>query len=1807
MNEHILHRRNFLLHLRRRPGCDGPILVKEPARDVPSQSAVEQLHNEYAITCQLTDVKGVRAALGQEGSESRPVLLLEYIQGHSLAELIRTGSLDLAEKLLLAANVVRALSQVHTHHVMHRDLSSGNILVAEGDSPGTPSGVYIIDFGNASTRETESPSLLAADDTVMGTLAYISPEQTGRMNRRVDYRADLYSLGITLYELFTGRLPFDSRDPLGLIHDHVARMPTPPQDIESGIPGPVSDIVLKLLQKDADDRYQTARGLHADLERCLAQWQRNGRIEPFELGRGDLTGRLQIPQKLYGRQGEIEHIQDILARAVAEQAQLLLVAGYSGVGKTSLVREIQKDVIERKGTYIEGKFDQAQRTRPYSAWAQAFSQLVNNWLGQSETSTARWRDTILDAVGDQGQVLIDVVPALECILGPQPDVAQLGGVENQRRINYFFNLFIACLATPEHPLVVFLDDLQWVDPASLTLLEGLVTDHNTSRLLVIGAYRSNEVGPTHPLVVSQDRMLAETHQVTLLKLEDISGDAIDHLLADTLRLAVADCRDLGRVLVEKSGGNPFFFRQLLYALEAEGLLEFDHAQGRWMWDDSLRRNVHARGSVVDLMVETIGRFSADTQRALSLAACIASRFDLTTLQTILDQPRSEALTALKPALDGRLILGSDGDLYFAHDRIQEAAYSLIPAADRPRLHLEIGRRLRARALDDEPERQVFSFIGHLNVGRALIDTDEERIELAGFNLSAGQGAKKVSAYADAKTYVEIGLELLGADPWQDRYDLTLALYTENAELAYLTGQFEELTTTAALVHANARHSLDRARIYMTQIEAATARSLFTEGLDLGLAALRDLGVEIPVQATPQEVLRLHERFVGLLTNEPLERLNQLPRMSDETAMATSALLASVMSTAYVVNPPLFPIISYQGGILTFEFGVDVWSPFFVGGIALTNVASITPDKPDDDARQVLRFTRTLVDIIKALLDNPIAARGRTKGLMMLAFTTPWFETYQDSIGFSRMTYASGHETGDWLYGSYGAALFADQGLSAGTNLPEYQQQLTAYTDSLQRMGQVLTPTILAIHLQAAENFSKPAPEPHRLKGAYFDEDEWLSQATAANDLSNRHWLSVTKLTLAYHFDRDEALADCLAWAEKFLAAGACLQSVAQFYLYQALAGLKQPGNGKSRRRAHTLDLVARNLRWMKRWSESTPSKFQHKYHLIAAEVARVTGDVDGALSHYEQTINGARASGFTHEEALANELYARFWADRGHDRFASLFMREAQSLYRKWGAHAKAEHLAKRFGSLLVGRSVAGGQTDMPIIPSPIGVELDLRTVLKTSQNIASEIELDGLLARLMADAIENTGAQRGFLILERNEGWAIEARAFVDEPESYARISVDVAGSDLLAENVVRYVARTKETVVLDDASKTGMFVHDRYVQARRARSILCVPLVNQGKTSAILYLENNLASGVFSPQRVALLRLLSSQMAISIDNARIHADLERLLESRSKALASAEAQVRTLFENSPLGIALTNPEGRFLSVNKAVLQMVRLREEELLEHSVLDFYDDPSDRDALLRQVQKSGVVQDFGVQLVRQDGSHFYASLNMSKLVLEGNEVLLTMIQDVTSQITAEQETAVLEERARLARELHDAVSQTILSASLLADSTARAWEEGYGISTEDLRRLSRLLRGALDEMRTLLFELRPAAVRDRTLGQLLAALVETMRTRSSAPVELETKGDHVLPEQVSMTLHRIAQESLNNAVRHASAKTIRIDLVSDPDEVVLRIADDGQGFDADARLAGHHGLDIMRERAEEIGAVLGIESRAGFGTRVTVTWS
>jgi len=745
------------------------------------------------------------------------------------------------------------------------------------------------------------------------------------------------------------------------------------------------------------------------------------------------------------------------------------------------------------------------------------------------------------------------------------------------------------------------------------------------------------------------------------------------------------------------------------------------------------------------------------------------------------------------------------------------------------------------------------------------------------------------------------------------------------------------------------------------------------------------------------------------------------------------------------------------------------------------------------------------------------------------------------------------------------------------------------------------------YLQTAQNLKEKSQKPDKLNGIYFDEDEWLPKAHEARDHNGLQYFLVNKLILVYHFDLDNKLAEWIIKAEESLATVPTVFSTATAYFYLPLARLRSIRSTTQNKSTEIMNLINNGLKLLTIWAKSVPSTFQHQVDLIVAEKARVLGDVDGALSHYEQAIHGARESGFIHEEALANELYARFWAERGNERFAGQFMREADTLYRKWGALAKAEHLASCYPDWLVRERITVGSSQTRTSTSQLSGNLDILTVLKSSQAIASEIELENLLVLLMNNTIENSGAQLGYLLLPEDTGWVIAAQANMEKSRLRIEGPISITESDQLSHSIVNYVMNTQETILLDDASQSNDFADDPYLQNQKVKSLLCTPLVNQGEISAVLYLENNLSPGVFTSERIELLKLLSAQMAISIDNARTHGRLEELLEERSRALDSAQEQIRFIFENSPLGISLSTLSGQFLTVNTALLDMLGVSEAELVQRGVIDFYANPADRETLLAELQKSGVMHNVGMQLLRHDGSPFFGNVNVSHLVLDDSDVLLVIVEDVTDQLATEQEAATLEERERLARDLHDAVTQTLFSASVLAQSSPRMLDKNPTLARQNLKQLEQLISGALVEMRTLLIELRPNQFADKSLAELFELLIESTRARTQTNISLHVDEACAPPQDVALVFYRIAQESLNNVAKHALPSQVTLDFNCQPEATTMRITDDGRGFDPQAIPVGHMGVSIMRERAQKIGATIEIKSQIGQGTQVSVSWS
>ena len=1713
--------------------------------------------------------------------------------------MMSAAPLSLPQFLSFGVAICSALDKLHKKDRIHTDIRPQNI---HWDSEN--SSVEL-----AYAAEGEGVSLFSE-----ARLSYLSPEQTGRMNRTVDYRTDLYSLGAVFYELLAGDPPFITEDPLEMIHSHIAKEPPPVHQHRVDVPEQVSAIVMRLLRKSAEDRYQSAFGLRHDLERCAEQLDGDGRVRPFELGESDFTGIFRIPQKLYGREEEVDLLLESFERVSNGPAELLMVAGYSGVGKTALVHEVHKPITAKRGYFIEGKFDQFQRNIPYFAWGQAFREFVSQLLLGSDSQLDDWKTQVLEAVGLNGKLLTDVIPNLESAIGPQPDVPELDGQATQNRFNFVFQSFIKVIAREKHPLVVFLDDLQWIDPASLNLLKSLLTDPDLANVLIIGAYRDNEVDAVHPLMMGVAELQEADINLKGITLKPLSENDVSALCSETLRCQESESRPLAQLIYSKTGGNAFFTHRMLHSLHEGNYLAFGDADDRWLWDLDSIRQLDVSDNVVDLMLAKVRKLPEATQEMLQLAACIGNQFEISTLTMLAHHPAEVVHEVLQVCLKEQILLPGKELYKFAHDRIQQAAYALINPDARAQLHRQIGFSMHDNTPVDEIDDKIFDIANHLNLAIDAIDQDDDRLLISQLNLQAGKKAKSSAAYSDAKKFIEIGLELLGPDSWQEHYALTLELHNENGQLASLTGQFEQIETAAALIQANAKSTLDKSRIDMIRIEAETLRYNLHEALQIGLEALKEHGIEIPMQPTQEDYQALKNRLVELLADRPEKNWAELPEMTDGTALAISALLASEMSTSYISYPPIYEIVSYQNAILTLESGISPWSPFAFAGVASVDISLADHETPHDVAREHIVFATEMQQIARDLMEKPVTFPSRTRTLMLLSFVSAWIEPIEKGIELTKDTYRSGYQTGDMFYAAYGTYLYAIESFGAGMALPKLQSQLSDYVKLFTRMGQVIVPKWLPIFTQTAQNFMEITPDPDKLQGVYFDEDIWLPEALDLNDVCGGHAFRFCKLMLAYHFDLDNKLEEYIHEVEKVMVGARAIYSVAIFYLYAALSKLRLAGERGTKHHQETIKLVESHLQIMKVWSRTVPTTFQHKYDLIAAEMARVTGDLDRALSCYEQAISGARANGFIHEEALANELYSRFWIERDYARFAGPLLDEAHRLYRKWGATAKAEHLAKRYPEWM-SKEQAPTADEAATPMEHMAEKLDLHTILKASQEIAGEMELNSLITKIMKIVVENAGAQRGFLIMEEGGQWMIVSGNEFDSIQPLISEPQGVDTSEMVSQGIINYAVRTKESVVLVDAANEGDFMDDQTFQHRQSKSILCIPLINQDKVSGILYLENDLAKGVFTLERVELLNLLSSQMALALDKARLYDDL-----------ALSEEKFKGVFDSIIDVFARADLEGNCLLISPSVFDVIGYTPEEVVGRNFAQFYARPEDWRLLAERLIETGELRDIESEICKKDGNRIIISSNARIYYDEGSPAgIESVFRDITHLKEAKKELYLYHERLqamtselifteererqRIATELHDGAAQSLALTRL---QLAEATEAVSGSSSEImLDKASRQVRRSLEQIRSVLLDLSSPTLHQMGLSAGLSDWLDhNVRVKHGLRTVFRDEcGDVLLTDEIRLLLFRNVCELLTNVVKHGQAQRVSVSMARVGQTLQIVVEDDGVGFDPDSvgdkpDQSGGFGLFSIAVRMVDMGGSLDMLSAPGKGCKATL---
>ena len=1526
--EIIFESSNSIIYLQKSEGEEKPVILKILRDPRPSAYRIVQFNNEYDFTKDL-EIPGIRRALRQKKVNDRYALILEYFDGIPLRDYFRNNRVSLEQFLNIASRIAGILGEIHGAGIIHRDIGGGNILINPGSGE-----INIIDFGISSLIDLRIEHQ-SNPEYLEGNLLYISPEQTGRMNRVVDYRTDLYSAGVMFYELLAGDAPFKSSDPMSLVYSHIARQATPLTELPvDGLPGkyniPVSlaSIIAKLMEKNAEDRYQSSRGLQADLNYLLRE--SDDETEVFIPGREDHSGRLVLPQKLYGRETELKNLLESFERVCEGAREMILVGGYSGVGKSALVHELHKPVTANRGYFVAGKFDLYQRNIPFYAFRQALNEFCRRLLSESGAELKTWKERILNVLGKNARVLTDFIPEIEGVIGPQPPLPELASLENKNRFLYCIQQFIQTISDKERSLVIFIDDLQWADQASLELLENLMSDYENGNLLIVGAYRENEVAPEDILTRTIKKIQEQGFAVHTLRLKNLRREDLNNLLRESLGCSDKESKLLGELVYEKTGGNSFFSRFFIRSLYEEGLIRFSHEKNIWVWDLETIKSREMSDNVVEFMAGKIGRLSDSTRQLLRLAACIGSVFELQTLAIIYQTDSSKTLEVLWEAIREGLILPLDqyyklpetspiARFRFLHDRVQHAAYSLFSVGERSAIHLSIGRLLlKKRKMarnNNEVDEKVFEIAGQLNKAGELITDPRERISLAELNLNAARKAKTSGAYQSAYLYLENGRAVFPESDREKEYKLRFELDIELGETLNLVEKHEESAKLLDKVLEDVRTMDERVRVQIARIKLFSSLGQFDRAMEVSVEALIQLGMDIPrpdetkrIAKVTEEEIELYRRSIEI---HPISTFIDLPPISDKTAEACTQILAVCKNAAALGTVAYLPIVVSRTIKLALEHGL---SEYAASGIAGMGYITATFDRG-------YRQTHELVEAAdKINLERFQGAGWRPLlGIVKVNFCyLAW--PINKAIEYARDNIAYSMEVGD--ISSRGYFIWWLLYYAHPVDLKQAQEAYKHFYPFLKSKNDRAIFLIFNLTAGLCRALMGKNSDPLRLDFENFSESNFLEnfgKVPIFRGFFYHHKLKLTLLCGRYQEaldileERKNWIGGLLKVNILFTADVALCMGIAAAWLWRSAKNDEQQETGKEE---ESRFLFQEATGYLEELVKENEFNFGHFLIILQAEKARIEGGGLTAIKFFDEAIHSARKSEYAQNEYLAGRLAGEYCLELGLEKFAANYLADALYVARRWGAEAIVNEQELRYGALIRAyiyhqTSLSSHEVTTTINSTSSGAAgadgLDISTVLKASQALSREINLEKLLTRLMRLILENAGARRGFLVLESEGEFCIEAALEGEgkEAEKGGELQEEVRvlqsenfeNSQELCRSIVRYTIRSGKSVVLSDATgeinRGGRFGADEYIKTRRPRSILSMPVWRQDKVMGVLYLENNISSGAFTRDRTKLLNILLAQAAISLVNARVYDHLEELVKARTGELEQTHKEL--------------------------------------------------------------------------------------------------------------------------------------------------------------------------------------------------------------------------------------------------------------------------------------------------------------------------
>ena len=1890
---------------RHRAQPDAPsILVLAAASIHPGRESLKRLEHEFSLRGQLDPAWAVRA-ISLSQYNSRSVLVLADPGGVPLERSVQ-APMEIGPFLRLAIGISNSLEQMHKQGLIHKDIKPSHILV----DPVTGQ-TRLMGFGMASQLKRERQHF-EPPEFIAGTLAYMAPEQTGRMNRSIDSRSDLYSLGITLYQMLTGSLPFKATDPTEWVHCHIAKQAVPPACRLKSIPACISAIVMKLLAKTPEERYQTGAGVNSDLRRCQAALDTLGFIEDFALGQYDIPDRLLIPEKLYGRAQAIEILLASFDRVVSSgKPELVLVSGYSGIGKSSVVNELHKELVPSRGLFASGKFDQYKRDVPYATVAQAFQNLVRPLLSKSDSELATWRDALREALGPNGRLMVDLVPELTLIMGEQPAIAELPPQDAQRRFQLVLRRFISVFARPEHPLALFLDDLQWLDAATLDLLAELVVAPDVQQLILIGAYRDNEVDRNHPLMRKLDTIRQSGAEVQDIVLRPLACEDIEQLTADALRGEPEQSSSLAHLIHEKTAGNPFFAIQFISDLNEERLLTFDRGAGRWSWELEQINAKSYTDNVVDLMVGKLNRLPAQTQKALQQLACLGNTAPAATFAIVHGTSEDEARSDVWEAVRQEYVFSLKSTYRFVHDRVQEAAYSLVPIESRATLHLRIGRLLAASTPMDRQEEAIFDIVNQFNRATVLITAPEERQQVSELNLIAGKRAKTSAAYGPALNYLVRGVALLRNDCWERQHDLAFSLELDRAECEFLSNDIDAAAERLMTLSTRAVNSVELARVTCLLVDVFSARSQLDRAVATCLDYMRYVGVEWSSHPTDDEVRTEYSRAWLQIGDREIEDLIDLPLMSDPASLATLDVLTKSIIPALLTDTNLLYLVTCKAVNLGLENGYSDGSCF-----AYVYFGTVTGYFGDYQIG--FRLGRLGYDLVER--------RGlkRFQDAIYLCFglqVMPWTKHIRVCRELLLRAFEIANRAGNLNIAVYCQPHLNTNLIAAGDPLDYVHSEAEKGFEFARQarfgfvMDEMISQLVLVRTLRGTTiRFGS-------FDDDQFDEQDFEDRLQAQPGLTVvACWYWIRKLQARFFAADYTAALDAAAKAKELLWSSPSTLELAEYEFFSALSHAARCSSVDLADRQTHMDAVASHQTQLETWARNCPENFDNRAALVKAEIARVEGRELDAERLYERAIHSAHANQFVHNEALANELAARFYAARGLEKIASKYLIDARYGYLDWGAIGKVRELDELYPDL-VSKELTLSPTRT--IQTPFE-HLDLATVLKINQAISGEIILERLIDTLMRTAMQDAGAEIALLILMQDGEPRVHAEAITGADSVIVQLAEGAVNARPLPTSIIQYVVRTRENVVLDDASADNAFSADSYIRQHHSRSVICLPMITRGNLIGVLYLENNLTPRAFTASRLTVLKLLASQAAISLENTRLYGDLresqaylaeaQRLSQTGSwawnpttgetrywsqecfrvlgfdpamhppqfetflqrihpddqlatrerfeKAIRAkqdfeldyryahatkglrdihvighavigvagdlaefvgtviditerkrAEEELQQLVDLVPQLIVVLDATGAFIHANRVAREYTGLTLDQYRSMDVVGAVIHPDDADHMrsVRERAFSGT-DPFEVEarLLGKDGVYRWFLFRYNPFVEETRvKRWYASATEIESRKQEEErvkrENVRLEERTRIAQELHDTLLQTFLAASLQLGATVSDIPPELKVR-EKLDRILEVMEQGIEEGRHTIQGLRTLHSLD--LVQALSRVQQDLGVNPDIDFRVGIHGDQrPLRPNIWHEVYRIGKEALINAFNHSRANCVDLEVDYSTEALRVIVRDNGLGIDSEILSTGregHWGLAGMRERSTRIGGRLDISS-ANSGTEVQLS--